>query len=66
SKHPENTKSLLDFIIVANILHTLVMLYFSQHPLHIIIDVGGISLIAIIPLLIYPWDRKNFLKFDLN
>ncbi|MHA2105716.1 MAG: hypothetical protein ACW981_20000 [Candidatus Hodarchaeales archaeon] len=62
SKNPGSHKLFIDFVILTNILHALVMLLFITNIYQIIFDVVTIGLMGLIPLLIYPWDLKSFLQ----
>ncbi len=61
SRKPEPSKSLVDFIILASLAHSVIMLAFAENINHILFDVIPISSMAIWPLIFYPWGRKNFL-----
>jgi hypothetical protein len=62
AKVPLNHKSFIDFVILANILHALVMLVTARNFYHIIFDFAPIALMGVIPLFIYPWGIANFLR----
>ncbi len=66
AKSPENHKSFIDFLIVSNNLHAIVMVIFAQKPSHIFIDSGFIGLMGIIPLLLYPWPLRKFLTYNFR
>lgn len=61
-KKPLKHKALVDFIILSNILHTLVMLIYQQSTFHMI-DVVLIGVLGVVPLIIYPWGHRNFLRY---
>ena len=61
AKNPIGQKSFIDFLIIANVLHALVMLVTVQHPLQIILDVVPIGAIGLLPLFFYPWGLRNIL-----
>ena len=62
AKEPLNHKSFIDFVILANLLHALVMLVTAHNLNHIIFDFAPIALMGVIPLLIYPWGIAKFLR----
>ena len=61
ARNPIKHKSFIDFVILANTMHACVMVFFVQNPAHLILDVVPIGLMALIPLLMYPWGLRNFL-----
>jgi hypothetical protein len=63
ARKPENHKGFIDFIVIANIFHAIVMIVFAQKPSHIYLDAGFIGLMGVIPLFIYPWGITKFLKY---
>lgn len=63
AKQPNKHKAFIDFIVVGNVLHAFVMILFAQKPGHIVLDSGYILMMGIIPLLLYPWPRKRFLRY---
>ncbi len=60
----KNQKGFVDFIILANAIHAIIMVVYAKNMIHIVVDAAGTGLMAIIPLTIYPWDIKNFLRYD--
>jgi hypothetical protein len=60
--NPLAHKSFLDFVIIANILHTIVMIVYAKNFLHLIVDVLPIGLMGVLPLLFYPWGFSKFLR----
>ncbi|MFZ1395310.1 MAG: hypothetical protein WAS33_00335 [Candidatus Promineifilaceae bacterium] len=63
AKDPLPQKGLIDFLIVANLAHALVMLIYAENILHILFDAGAIALMGGLPLLFYPWGIQRFLRF---
>lgn len=61
AKKPLGHKSFIDFLILANLMHALIMLVFTENIYHIILDVIPIGLMGAVPLIIYPWGLGNFL-----
>lgn len=59
---PQDHKSFIDFLIIANILHSAVMLFYADNTVHIMVDSLSIGSMGVIPLFIYPWGYKNFLR----
>ena len=64
AKNPKAHKSFLDFLILANCFHAIVMAIYWENIYHILIDTISIGLMGIIPLFFYPWGIKNFLKYS--
>jgi hypothetical protein len=60
--NPLAHKSFLDFVILANILHAIVMIVFAKNVLHLIIDALPIGLMGVLPLFLYPWGLSKFLR----
>lgn len=61
TRNPMSHKSFIDFVILANILHALVMFIYAEHILQMVLDVGFIGMMGILPLLFYPWGLRSFL-----
>ena len=61
SRNPLSHKSFIDFIVIANILHAIVMIVYAENLMHIG-DALIIGAIGVLPLLFYPWGLRNFLK----
>lgn len=65
SKQPEKHKLFVDFCILMNLFHAVVMMAFAilvNQPHHLVGDVVWIGAQAVIPLFVYPWGIKNFLS----
>ena len=60
----KNHKGFVDFIILANAIHAIIMAIYAENIIHIVVDAGGIGLMALIPLIIYPWGTRNFLRYE--
>ena len=58
----EKHKGFIDFIVMANVFHAVIMIVFAQKPIHIYLDAGFIGLMGLLPLLVYPWGVANFLR----
>lgn len=39
-----------------------VMVVYAEHALHIVFDVAGIGAMGVIPLFVYPWGVRRFLR----
>jgi len=63
AKQPKEHKSFIDFIVIANILHALVMIFYAQKPSHIYLDSTFMFAMGMIPLFIYPWPIRKFLRY---
>jgi type III secretory pathway component EscR len=63
ARNPLPHKAFIDFLVIANLAHALVMLIFAEHIWHIIIDVGAIALMGALPLFFYPWGLRKFLQY---
>ena len=61
AQNPEKHKTFIDFLVLGNTLHSLVMLVTAQSTLQIILDVIPIGAMGILPLFFYPWGIRNFL-----
>lgn len=61
ARSPENHKSFIDFLVLGNTLHALVMLITAQSVLQVILDVFPIGAMGLLPLFFYPWGVRNFL-----
>jgi hypothetical protein len=64
ARNPEKHKAFVDFLIIANGLHAIVMFIAAQNALQILLDVIPIGAMGTLPLLFYPWGLKNFLIRD--
>lgn len=62
AKKPLEQKSFVDFLILANLVHAIIMLGTARNIYQIIFDVIPIGLMGLIPLIIYPWKKRNFLR----
>lgn len=63
SKTPMKHKAFVDFIIIGNILHSSIMLAYAQTLWHIVLDASFIGAMGLIPLVLYPWGLKTFLRY---
>lgn len=63
AKSPLSHKSLLDFSILGNTLHALVMLFYADKLYHVAVDVVGIALLGLIPLAFYPWGIRKLFRY---
>ncbi|MHA2062116.1 MAG: hypothetical protein ACW963_07500 [Candidatus Sifarchaeia archaeon] len=64
AKNPLSNKSFVDFVVVANIFHAIVMTVFAQNIFHLG-DAALIVLMGVLPLLFYPWGLEDFLRYPL-
>jgi hypothetical protein len=64
AKKPLAHKSFIDFVVVANVFHSIVMIIFAQNIFHLS-DAAIIGLMGVLPVLFYPWGLKNFLRYPL-
>ncbi|MEX2008345.1 MAG: DUF6632 domain-containing protein [Candidatus Spechtbacterales bacterium] len=64
SRDPLKHKLFVDFTILGNLFHAIVMIFFGvmEQPKHLYGDVIWISALGVIPLIFYPWGVKNFLR----
>ena len=62
AKNPKAHKSFIDFLILANLGHALVMLLFAQNLWHMV-DALAIGLLGGLPLFFYPWGLRQFLRY---
>ena len=63
SKTPMKHKPFIDFIIVGNMLHGIIMVAYAQTLSHIVIDASFIGAMGLIPLVLYPRRLKTFLRY---
>ena len=61
ARDPMDHKALVD-VVLGNVLHALVMVVYAEHALHIVLDVVGIGAMGVIPLFVYPWGVRRFLR----
>lgn len=64
AKNPLSHKSFVDFVVIANIFHAIVMIVFAQNIFHLV-DAALIGQMGVLPLLFYPWGLKNLLRYPL-
>ena len=62
ARAPLEHRAFLEFAILGNIFHAVVMVVFAENPAQLIVDVGFIGLMGLILLALYPWEIKNFLR----
>lgn len=62
AQNPMGHKSFIDFIVISNVFHAIVMFVYAQNIIHIF-DAIAVCLIGVLPLLIYPWGLRDFLKY---
>lgn len=60
---PLSQKGLIDFLVLANLAHALVMLIYAETVWQILFDVIGIALMGGLPLFFYPWGVRQFLRY---
>ena len=63
ARDPLRQQAFVDFVILANLFHAIVMLFYAEKPVHILLDVVFIGSMALIPLLLYPWGIKRLLRY---
>ena len=63
ARRPLSHKAFVDFLILGNCLHALVMLAYAEHVLHIVFDVVTIGAMGLVPAVIYPWGLRSFLRY---
>lgn len=61
ARDPQKHKAFVDFLVIANILHAMVMLIASQSLIQIFLDAIPVGAMGFLPLLFYPWGLRNFL-----
>jgi len=54
-------KSFIDFVIIANIFHAIVMFVYAENFIHIG-DALIIGAMGVMPLFFYPWGLRKFMK----
>lgn len=58
---PLEHRAFLEFAILGNIFHAVVMLVFAENSVQLEVDISFIRLMGFILLALYPWGIKNFL-----
>ncbi|KAA3643999.1 MAG: hypothetical protein DWQ07_17945 [Chloroflexi bacterium] len=61
ARNPTKHQTFVDFIILANILHAVVMAITAQTASQYLLDVLPIGIMGLLPLLFYPWGLRNYL-----
>jgi hypothetical protein len=61
SRNPLSHKSFIDFIIIANIFHAIVMFVYAENSMHVG-DALIIGAMGVLPMLFYPWGLRKFMK----
>lgn len=64
ARNPLEHRAFIEFAIIANLLHALVMAVFAEKPIQLVLDVGFIGIMGLVLLALYPWGIKNFLRHD--
>jgi len=62
ARAPLEHRAFLEFLILGNIFHAIVMAVFAEGPIQLVLDVGFIGLMGLMLLVFYPWGIKNFLR----
>jgi len=62
ARAPIEHRTFLEFVILGNIFHAIVMALFAEDSVQLVLDVGFIGLMGFILLALYPWGIKNFLR----
>ncbi len=62
ARAPTEHRLFVDFLILSNIVHAVIMILFAQNILHIVVDAGLIGIMGILPLCFYPWGLRNLLQ----
>lgn len=63
SRSPMAHKAFVDFVVLGNVLHALVVVVYAEHAFHIVFDVVGVGAMGMIPLFVYPWGVRRFLRY---
>lgn len=61
ARNPARHQTFVDFVILANVLHAVVMAITAQTTAQYLLDVLPIGIMGLLPLLFYPWGIKNYL-----
>jgi hypothetical protein len=59
ARDPLEHKGVIDFVILSSIMHAIIMVVFAQNTLHVVLDAGAVALMGFLPLVFYPWARRN-------
>ncbi|MFX1558971.1 MAG: hypothetical protein ACFFBL_00110 [Promethearchaeota archaeon] len=62
AKNPIKHKLFIDFLILSNIIHSLIMIVFAQNIIQIIVDAGLVGVMGVLPLFFYPWGLRNLFQ----
>jgi hypothetical protein len=65
SRNPFKHKAFVDFLIISNSLHAVVMFITAKNSFHIFLDAIPVGAMGILPLFFYPWKLRNFLIRDI-
>lgn len=63
NKDPMPHQGFIDFIVIANLAHALVMVIYAENIWHILFDAGVIALMGCLPLFFYPWGLRRFWRY---
>ena len=63
ARNPANHKSFIDFLIIVNVLHAVVMVVFAETIYHLVIDSAFIGFLGVLPLILYPWKLADLFKY---
>lgn len=66
AKDPQKHKAFIDFVVLGNIFHALIMVFFAQKPSHIYVDAAFIAIMGVVPLFLYPWPLLTILRYGGN
>ncbi len=64
ARDPLPHQAFIDFLVIANLGHALVMLIYAENLWHILFDAGAIALTGGLPLIFYPWGLRRFLRYE--
>ncbi len=62
SRNPLSHKSFIDFLVIVNTFHSIVMFIYVEKITHLA-DAIIIGIMGVLPLFFYPWGLGQFLKY---
>ena len=63
ARNPLPHQAFVDFVALSSIVHAVIMLVYAEHILHLFVDVAFMGVMGVVPLLVYPWGLKKFLRY---
>ncbi|MCG8314328.1 MAG: hypothetical protein MI976_14060 [Pseudomonadales bacterium] len=64
SRAPQAPKAFIDFLVLVNLLHGLLMFAVAENWRHVFLDALPITLMGALPLFIYPWGLQHLFRYS--